>query len=292
MIEVKNVTKTIHKTEVLNDVQFNVRPGTITGVVGRNGAGKTTLLRMISGIIKPDQGDISVEGENVFQQPRVKQDIVFVPDSTDALKTYTVKEIVKFYKVVYPNFDEEYYYSLLDQFKFNKSGKIKKLSKGQKALFSLILAFSTNAKFILLDEPTDGLDVIIKKEILQFIAEQVAHKDVSIIISSHRLDELEKMADHIVVLKDGSVDSEVEMETLKEQYKKVQVAYQGEFPQDIIQNLEVLSQNGRVGIVLLESDDEDGEAILQNYAPILYEELPLSLEDIFVAKLGGDLYVS
>ncbi|MDV2582824.1 ABC transporter ATP-binding protein [Alkalibacillus haloalkaliphilus] len=292
MIEVKNVTKTIHKTEVLNDVQFNVRPGTITGVVGRNGAGKTTLLRMISGIIKPDQGDISVEGENVFQQPRVKQDIVFVPDSTDALKTYTVKEIVKFYKVVYPNFDEEYYYSLLDQFKFNKSGKIKKMSKGQKALFSLILAFSTNAKYILLDEPTDGLDVIIKKEILQFIAEQVAHKDVSIIISSHRLDELEKMADHIVVLKDGSVDSEVEMETLKEQYKKVQVAYQGEFPQDILQNLEVLSQNGRVGVVLLDSDDEDGEAILQNYDPILYEELPLSLEDIFVAKLGGDLYVS
>ncbi|GAA0449866.1 ABC transporter ATP-binding protein [Alkalibacillus silvisoli] len=292
MIEVKNVSKSIHKTDVLNNVQFNIRPGTITGVVGRNGAGKTTLLRMISGIIKPDTGDISVDSQDIFQQPQIKQNIVFVPDSTDALKTYTIKEIVKFYKVVYPNFDEDYYFSLLDQFKFKKSGKIKQLSKGQEALFSLILAFSTNSKYILLDEPTDGLDVIIKKEILKFIAEEVAKKDVSIIISSHRLDELEKMADHIVVLKDGSVDSEIEMESLKEQYKKIQVAYQDQFPEDVLQNIEVLSQNGRVGIVLLEALDEEGEAILKSYEPILYEELPLSLEDIFVTKLGGELYVS
>ncbi|MDQ0353073.1 ABC-2 type transport system ATP-binding protein [Alkalibacillus filiformis] len=292
MIEVKNVTKSIHKNDVLNHVQFNVRPGTITGVVGRNGAGKTTLLRIISGIIKPDSGEVFIANENIFSQPRVKRDVVFVPDSTDALKAYSIKEIVKFYKEVYPNFDETYYFDLLEKFQFKKSGKIKQLSKGQKALFSLILAFSTNAKYILLDEPTDGLDVIIKREILKFIAEEVANKEVSIMISSHRLDELEKMADHIVVLKEGTVNSELEMETLKEDYRKIQVAYQEQFPEDVLQNLEVLSQNGRVGVVLLEADDAEGEAILKNYEPILYEELPLSLEDIFVTKLGGELYVS
>ncbi|WP_188206731.1 ABC transporter ATP-binding protein [Alkalibacillus aidingensis] len=292
MIKVSGVSKSIHKQPILNDVHFTVKPGTITGLVGRNGAGKTTLLRLISGILQPSEGAITVNEKNVFQQPEIKQDIVFVPDSTDALKTYSIKEIVKFYQVVYPNFDQDYYFSLLEQFNFKKHGKIKQFSKGQKALFSLILAFSTNAKYILLDEPTDGLDVIIKKQILQFIADQVANKDVSIIISSHRLDELERLADHIVVLKDGAVDSQMEMDQLKQQYKKVQVAYQHKFPAEISEHVEVLSQTGRVSVLLIEADDKGTEAKLREHEPILYEELALTLEDIFVAKLGGDLYVS
>ncbi|MET3683021.1 ABC-2 type transport system ATP-binding protein [Alkalibacillus flavidus] len=292
MIKLNNVSKTLDGSTILEHVDFQVQPGTITGIVGRNGAGKTTLLRMISGIIHPDKGAITVDGKSVFREPNVKQNVVFVPDSTDALKAYSVKEIVKFYKVVYPSFDENYYYQLLDKFNFKKTGKIKQMSKGQKALFSLILAFSTNAQYILLDEPTDGLDVIIKKDILQFIAEEVAKQDVSVIISSHRLDELEKMADHIVVLKDGTVESEVEMEALKQQYKKVQVAYNEPFPNDIQDHLDVLSQAGRVGVVLIKEDDAESEAVLRQYNPILFEELPLTLEDVFVAKLGGDLYVS
>ncbi|WP_411953927.1 ATP-binding cassette domain-containing protein [Alkalibacillus sp. S2W] len=292
MIKVNHVTKSLDRTRILDQVNFQVHPGTITGIVGRNGAGKTTLLRMISGIIHADKGSISVDGKSVYREPDIKQNIVFVPDSTDALKAYSVKEIVKFYKTVYPSFDETYYYDLLDKFNFKKTGKIKQMSKGQKALFSLILAFATNAQYILLDEPTDGLDVIIKKDILQFIAEEVAKQDVSVIISSHRLDELEKMADHIVVLKDGTVESEVEMEELKQQYKKVQVAYHDAFPSDIQEHMDVLSQSGRVGVVLIKENDEENEAVLRQYDPILFEELPLTLEDVFVAKLGGDLYVS
>ncbi|WP_027965358.1 ABC transporter ATP-binding protein [Halalkalibacillus halophilus] len=292
MIDVKDMSKTIHQTEILKDVHFQVHPGTVTGVVGRNGAGKTTLLRLISGILEPSTGVVEVNQNNVFKNPEVKHNIVFVPDSTDALKTYSIKEIVKFYQVVYPNFDEDYYYGLLERFNFKKTGKIKQFSKGQKALFSLILAFSTNASYILLDEPTDGLDVIIKKQILQFIAEQVSEKDVAVIISSHRLDELERMADHIVVLKDGAVDSEMSMDNLKEQYRKVQIAYQQEFPKHIEERVEVLTHTGRVAVVLMGANDHETEALIQEEGPILFEDLPLTLEDIFVAKLGGELYVS
>ncbi|GEL78808.1 ABC transporter ATP-binding protein [Tenuibacillus multivorans] len=292
MIRVSGVSKSIHKNRILKNVHFSVRSGTITGVVGRNGAGKTTLLRIIAGILYPSSGEITVNDQNVFKQPDVKQNVVFVPDSTDALRTYSIKEIVKFYEEIYDTFDQEYFYQLLEKFKFTKQGKIKYFSKGQKALFSLILAFSTNAKYVLLDEPTDGLDVIIKKQILQFIAEAVSERDVSVVISSHRLDELEKMADHIVVLKQGKVDSELEMEELKSQYHKIQVAFEGKLPQHIRDRSEVLSETGRVSVLLISSKDEETKKMIEDAEPILYEELPLSLEDIFVAKLGGDLYVS
>ncbi|TFB24402.1 ABC transporter ATP-binding protein [Filobacillus milosensis] len=291
MIRVSGVSKSIHKNQILKDVHFSVKNGTVTGLVGRNGAGKTTLLRMIAGILKPTNGEITVNDKNVFKQPSIKQNVVFVPDSADALKTYTISEIVMFYKEIY-QFNEEYFNQLLEKFEFNKQGKIKHFSKGQKALFSLILAFSTNAKYILLDEPTDGLDVIIKKKILQFIAEEVAEKDVSVIISSHRLDELEKMADHIIVLKQGRVDSEIEMEELKSQYRKIQVAFETSLPNYIREQSEVLSESGRVAVLLIDSDDEKTDQLINDASPILYEDLPLTLEDIFIAKLGGELYVS
>ncbi|MGM8215118.1 ABC transporter ATP-binding protein [Bacillaceae bacterium W0354] len=292
MIKIENVSKKIHNQTILKDVHFQLNEGTIIGIVGRNGAGKTTLLRMISGILQPTTGQIYINEKDVFKFPEVKKDVVFVPDSTDALRTYSITEIVKFYKVIYNKFDEIYFYDLLRRFNFKKQGKIKYFSKGQKALFSLILAFSTNASYILLDEPTDGLDVIIKKQILQFIAEEVADHNVSVIISSHRLDELEKMADHIIVLKDGAVDTQMEMDQLKSQYRKIQVAFQTHLPDEIKNRVEVLNQSGRVSILILEKDDVETEALIKNADPILYEELPLTLEDIFVAKLGGDLYAT
>ncbi|WP_102028581.1 ABC transporter ATP-binding protein [Salirhabdus sp. Marseille-P4669] len=292
MIKVEGLTKKINNKTILKDINVSVPNGSITGIVGRNGAGKTTLLRLVAGILKPSQGRITLNDQDVFQYPQVKQDIVFVPDTTDALRQYTVKEIVSLYKRIYNQFNEEEFYQLLSRFEMKESGKIKAFSKGQKALFSLILAFSTNAKFLLLDEPTDGLDVIVKKEILRFIAGAVAEKGVSVLISSHRLDELEALADHIVVLKNGVVDSEMEMDVLKQQYCKIQVAYQEGFPEALRGKVHMLNESGRVYVLLLEKEDEETIQQLKLAQPILYEELPLSLEDIFIAKLGGDTFGS
>jgi ABC-2 type transport system ATP-binding protein len=291
MIKVEGLSKKIESKNVLNDIHLTIEKGSITGIVGRNGVGKTTLLRTIAGILYPSSGKVTLNDENIHSTPKVKQDIVFVPDSTYLLWQYNMKEIVKLYKDIYQKFDEAYFYDLLQTFSMKNIGKIGNLSKGQRALFSLILAFSTKANYLLLDEPTDGLDVIVKKEILKFIAGEVADNGVSVVISSHRLDELETLADHIIVLKDGKVESEMEMDQLKQQYKKIQVAYSDGLPEEIQHKVQIFHKSGRVYILLVKADDESILNLLKNHHPLLIEELPMSLEDIFIAKLGGEKYV-
>ncbi|WP_078555100.1 ABC transporter ATP-binding protein [Bacillus alkalicellulosilyticus] len=288
MIEVKSLSKVIHNKEVLSDITFQLNPGEIVGLVGRNGAGKTTLLRLLVGILVPTSGDVFINNKSVYVYPQSKRDIMFVPDSSEALKNYSTYEIAAFYKEVYPRFDIVYFEELLERFSLPKTQKIKNYSKGMKALFSLVLAFSTKAKYILLDEPTDGLDVIIKKKILQFIIEEVEQSQVSVIISSHRLDELEFMADKIVMIKDGKLDSDYKLDEIKAAYKKLQVVFTEYIPEVIEKRVTVLAQTGRVYTLLLDNKNEEVAALIEQEKPLLLEELPVGLEDVFVSKLGGE----
>lgn len=288
MIEIKQLSKSIHNHQVLSDINFELKPGNIIGLIGRNGAGKTTLLRLLVGILLPSRGDVLLEGKSIYQFPEVKKEIVFVPDSPEALKSYSTQEIVKLYKQIYPNFDEMYFYELLDRFSLPKTRRVGNYSKGMKALFALVLAFSTRAKYILLDEPTDGLDVIIKKKILRYIIEEVAEQQVSVIISSHRLDELEFMADQIIVIKDGTIESNYDLDEMKQAYRKVQVVFKEYLPDELKNYVNVLSQTGRVYTLLIDGDLAEKESEIKKYEPLLYEELSVVLEDIFVAKLGGE----
>ncbi|OLO35904.1 ABC transporter ATP-binding protein [Alkalihalophilus pseudofirmus] len=288
MIEINQLSKSIHNHEVLNEINFELKPGNIIGLIGRNGAGKTTLLRLLVGILLPTKGDVLLDGKSIYQNPEVKKEIVFVPDSPEALKNYATQEIVKLYKQIYPNFDEKYFYELLERFSLSKTRKVGNYSKGMKALFALVLAFSTRAKYILLDEPTDGLDVIVKKKILRYIIEEVAEQQVSVIISSHRLDELEFMADQIIVIKDGTIDSNYDLDEMKKSYRKVQVVFKGYIPDELSEQVNVLYQSGRVYTLLIDGDLAQKEEEIKKHEPLLYEELSVVLEDIFVAKLGGE----
>ncbi|WP_216828190.1 ATP-binding cassette domain-containing protein [Alkalihalobacterium elongatum] len=291
MIEINQLSKSIHNQQVLSDISFQLKPGNIIGLIGRNGAGKTTLLRLLVGILLPSKGDVLLDGKSIYKNPEVKKDIVFVPDSPEALKSYSTREIVKLYKEIYPNFDEEYFYGLLDRFSLPKTKRVGTYSKGMKALFALVLAFSTRAKYILLDEPTDGLDVIIKKKILRYIIEEVAEQQVSVIISSHRLDELEFMADQIIVLKDRTINSNYDLDVMKQTYRKVQVVFKEYLPVELNKKVKILNQTGRVYTLLIDGNLAEIEAEIKKYEPLLYEELSVALEDIFVAKLGGEEYV-
>ncbi|WP_209125439.1 ABC transporter ATP-binding protein [Alkalihalobacillus sp. BA299] len=291
MIEIKQLSKSIHNQKVLSDINFQLKPGNIIGLIGRNGAGKTTLLRLLVGILLPTKGDVLLDGRSIYQHPEVKKEIVFVPDSPEALKSYSTKEIVKLYKQIYPKFDEEYFDELLERFSLPKTRKIGNYSKGMKALFALVLAFSTRAKYILLDEPTDGLDVIVKKQILRYIIEEVAEQQVSVIISSHRLDELEFMADQIIVIQNGTIESNYDLDVMKQSYRKVQVVFKEYLPSELKGQVKVLHQSGRVYTLLLDGDLTKREAEIKKHEPLLYEELSVVLEDIFVAKLGGEEYV-
>ncbi|MDG5786347.1 ABC transporter ATP-binding protein [Evansella sp. AB-P1] len=291
-MRIKHLSKRVHQHIILSDIDFEVNTGNIIGIVGRNGAGKTTLLRTMVGILDPTEGDVLIGEESIFQNPKLKEEIIFVPDSSQALKAYSTKEIVTLYKNIYPRFDVEYFHDLMNRFSLPNVKRIGNYSKGMKALFSLVVAFSTRAKYILLDEPTDGLDVIVKKRILKILVEEVAENDMAVIISSHRLDELEFMANDIVMIKEGKVDSHYELDALKTQYKKAQVAFQDHMPDAVKKEVNIINQTGRVYTIILERKNIQGESIVQEHNPILYEELPISLEDLFIAKLGGEDIVS
>jgi ABC-2 type transport system ATP-binding protein len=294
MLKMINVSKMIDGHQVLEHVNITLEPGMIAGIVGRNGVGKSTLLRTIAGILDPDEGEVNFNEINIHQQPEIKQKLTYVPDSTEILKTYSVKEIVKLYDAIYEDFDVMYFYSLMDRFKLPKNRKLRSFSKGMKALFLMILSFSTKADLIILDEPTNGLDPIVKRNILQFIIEEVSERKLCVLISTHHLEEVEKIADVLIMMKEGRIDSTTSIEDAKSSFRKVQAVYKHSLPERIanLNNVTILSQTGRVYTLMIKGNIEDTMEIMQQEHPLLLEDLPMTLEDIFISSLGGESHVS
>jgi ABC-2 type transport system ATP-binding protein len=294
MLSVQNVTKTIDGKDVLKDISFTIPLGSITGLLGRNGVGKTTLMRTIIGILDPDKGQVLVDDVNLHIQPSIKQTIMFVPDSPTVIEKYKVKELVTLYKAIYEKFDEEYFYELMERFSLSHEKKISRYSKGMKALLHIILAFSTKATYILLDEPTNGLDPIIKKQILQFMIEEVSEREMSLLISTHHLEEIEKIADTVIMLNDGEVEGVTSLEDMKGSYVKVHAIFERSFPQKLeaLSNVTILERIGRVHTVLIKGNVEEILHKFRQEAPIFLEEIPTTLEDVFVHALGGKEDVS
>jgi ABC-2 type transport system ATP-binding protein len=293
MLQVKSLSKTIDGNTVLKDISFSIPLGSITGLVGRNGVGKSTLMETMIGILDPDTGEVIYNDTDIHKHPSIKQKIVFSPDSTNMLKSYTVKEIVNIYKMTYTTFDEAYFYTLVERFSL-PTGKMANYSKGMKALIQILLSFATRAEVVMLDEPTNGLDPFIKKRVLQFIIEEVATRNVSVLISTHHLDEIEKIADTVIMLKDGQVDSITTLDDMENDYAKIQVAFEESFPQKLegLSNISVLETTGRVHIVVIRGDIEETLYKFKKESPLLLDELPMTLEDLFENNLGGSNHVS
>ncbi|HDR4605242.1 MULTISPECIES: ABC transporter ATP-binding protein [Bacillus] len=293
MLKVTSLKKTIDSQTILDDVSFTLQRGSIIGLLGRNGAGKTTLLRTMVGILDPDEGSVTYEDTDIHKNPETKQKIVYVPDSTNILNGYTVKEIVKFYKTVYTAFDEVYFYELLERFNLPNK-RIRSYSKGMKALLAIILAISTKAEYIILDEPTNGLDPIVKRQILQFLVGEVAEKEITIFVSTHHLDEVEQIADTIIILKGHTISSITSLDDTKSRFAKIQVAYERSLPQKLenLSNIKILNQTGKVYTILIEGNVATTLEKFYKEQPLLIEELTMSLEDVFVTTLEEDGYVS
>ena len=283
---VKQLTKTIDHRSVLKDIEFELSESEIVGLVGRNGSGKTTLLRVLAGQYLPDTGDITINQKSVIQHSIVKQEIFFIDEKENFLRTYSLQKIAKFYQIAYPKFNQLLFSDLVKKHEFSLKQNYRQLSKGQQALFQIILAVSSNARYLLLDEPFDGLDVIVKKEVIGLLMEHLGEHSRTALISSHNLTELENLVDRVLLLKNQSIIKDYRLEEMRENAKKLQLVFKTKkVPSVVKENSKMLDFQGRVVTVVFEHFSEELEAAIKEFDPLVYEELPLSLEDLFEANL-------
>jgi len=292
MLKVEQLSKRIDRQTILDGIDFTVESGEIIALVGRNGAGKTTLLRTMVGIIRPDMGDVLYGSKSIFKDAGLKRDVIFVPDSADALKNYTVNEATDLYESIYPSFNRTVFRETLTRYNIDNK-KIRQLSKGQKALVTLSLAFAVQAKYYLLDEPTDGLDVVAKSDVLKLMIAQVENRNCSIIVSSHQLHELERIADRIIMIENGRVKAILSLEEARALSIKWQVVFNDHVPVELLErkDIEIISVTGRVVLFMAKERTEELETFIDSYNPMLIEEIPMSLEDVFRVQLGGEAHV-
>lgn len=289
IMKIRNLTKKMDDNLVLKDVSFDLKAGEITALIGRNGVGKTTLFSTMTGIYLPDEGDVFLDEESIFKHPEVKQQLFFLEDNMNHFNTYSVQTVVKIYRQIYPTFDEAFFSELMQRFELPMKAKLMSFSKGRKALFFIILAFSINVRFLLLDEPMDGLDIIIKKQILAIIKDTVKKRGTSVVIASHRLEELEAIADRVIVLKGASVEFDYYLEDMRTDAVKIQVAFKTKkIPDFVKNNAQLLYRNGRIYTLLVTKNASSFLAELRLEEPVLLEEMSISIEDIFTVHLAND----
>ena len=282
-LTIDNINKKFSKKIVLNNVSFTVSSGEIVALVGRNGSGKTTLLKILSGIYSQDSGEIGIEG---VDNKNIKKQLIYIPDRFNYFKNSKIKRVCEFYKLAYENFDEQYFKTELENVKLSLTSRLSELSKGQSTIFSLILGISCRTKFILLDEPLDGIDAINIKVITNYILD--AQSDgIGLLISSHQLNALENISDKVVYLDDGVGVSE---EVNKDEYSKYQLVYQEKISEELRSNpdVRIISNIGRVYVVIMRGSYEVTQDIIQDKELLQYDRLPISLEDIFLINSKGE----
>lgn len=290
MIDVREVSKNFGGHKVLNKVSFKVRRGTIHGIIGENGVGKTTLLQCLGGIYKPDEGAIEVEGQNVWENEIIKETIGYVADRNQFFKNYIVKEMVNFFELMYKDFSRDDFNTYNKVFQINPREKIKNLSKGMQMRLSFMLNLAVHPKVLILDEPTSGLDAVIKKELLNFLIEEVSKREATVVIASHHLGELEKLCDEVTVLKQGRIVYESSVVTLKEQVRKLQVIFEQDAPTELEEWQEFLKveQIGNVYYVITRDYTEAVEKKLKEHGATRIAAIGLTLEEIFIYTNGEE----
>ena len=282
-LTIKKINKKFSKKIVLKNVSFTVSTGEIVALIGRNGSGKTTLLKILSGIYSQDSGEIGIEG---VDNKNIKKQLIYIPDRFDYFKNSKIKKVCEFYKLAYENFNAQYFKTELEKIKLSETSRLSELSKGQLAIFSLILGISCRTKFIFLDEPLDGIDVINTKMIVDYILD--AQSDgVGLLISSHQLNALENISDKVVYLDDGVGVSE---EINKDEYSKYQLVYQEKISEELRRNpdVRIISNIGRVYVVIMKGSYDVTQDIIQNKDLLQYDKLPIALEDIFLLNSKGE----
>lgn len=292
MIKVKCLDKYLGGAKILDDISIHVKKGSIYGLIGPNGAGKTTLIKNLVDIYEPDKGEVIISGENIKDNTKIKSRLGYVSDFQYFYPSFKISEIVEFYKGAYPLWNDDRYFRLINLFKLNVNKKIKYLSKGMKTQLAVLLSLSIMPEVLILDEPTSGLDPVVKRKVLNLIVEEVGTNKTTVLISSHNLEQLEQICDHIGIIHEGKVLLEDSVENLKSNVRKIQVAFKGELPEDIKKSGHILKIDsiGRIHQIVVKDNLETVMEAIKKHNPILLETIDMSLEEIFIYKMGGEGY--
>lgn len=289
MIKAHGITKKFGGFCALDGFNMNVRRGSIYGLVGPNGAGKTTIMNHLTGVLLPDEGTVEIDGENVWENRRLKQRVLSIADDWYFYSTYSMKDMAKFYRSMYESFDSDRYEKLGGFFNIDDNRQIRRLSKGMKKQVAFRLVLSCMPDVLILDEPLDGLDPVMRKQIMNLIIGDVTDRGMTVLVSSHNLRELEDICDYVGIIHKGKMVIEKPLDDLKGSVHKYQLAFNGEFPKELGNNLEILhtSQLGTVYTVIVKGDVKEADEVIGMYSPIVFDKVSLTLEEVFIYELGG-----
>ena len=287
MIEAKNVSKSFSDILAVDNVSVTIKEGAVFGMIGTNGAGKSTFLRMLSGVLAPDSGTITIDEMPVFENPEAKHAFFYISDDQYFFANTTPAELVRYYSVVYPNFDKERAKKLLSQFGLDEKRKVATFSKGMKKQLSVICGICANTKYLFCDETFDGLDPVMRQAVKSIFAQEIAERNMTPVIASHNLRELEDICDHVGLLHRGGVLLSRDLEDMKVNIHKVQCAFKADSNiEEVLAGMDVVKKEmrGSLYTITARGASDDIRNRIQTANPIFMEVLPLSLEEIFISE--------
>ena len=286
MLEMRNVTKTFGSFRALDDLSMTVPKGAVYGLVGPNGAGKSTAIRLMTGVYRPDSGKITLEGLPVFENPPAKERICSIPDDIFYFPSATMEDMRKFYRGIYPQFDDSLYARLFEVFQLPKNSQLRRFSKGMQKQAAFHLSICTRPDVLVLDEPVDGLDPVMRRQVWSLILSDVAQRETTVLISSHNLRELEDICDHVGIMDHGKMLLERSLADMQGNTVKLQIV--GDVPEGL--NILHETASGRLKTLVVRGCAEEVAAMARTVRPSYFDVLPLSLEEIFIYELGGVNY--
>ena len=290
MIQVTNTVKRFDGFAALDGVSLSVPAGSVYGLVGPNGAGKSTLIRCLTGIYRQDEGELAIDGQSVWENEALKSRVAAIADDWYYFPQATIRDMCKFYRGFYPSFSMERYEKCKEVFQIDEKRPLRRLSKGMQKQSAFRLALCCNPEVLVLDEPVDGLDPVMRRQVWSLVLGDVSQRGTTVLVSSHNLRELEDVCDHVGILDHGRVLLERSLAQLQDNMVKLQVVFKdgGGVPED----LEVLhaSKVGRIHTLIMRMSAEEATHRLAVYEPMLVDAVPLTLEEIFIYELGGADY--
>ena len=287
MIQVNNVTKKFGSFTALNNMSCKISDGCIYGLIGSNGAGKSTFLRLITGVYKPDEGQVLLDGEPVYENPAAKAKIAYVSDELFFLPGSSLNRMAKLYAAVFPDFSFERFQELVKLFGLSPKAPVNTFSKGMRRQGATLLALACRPKYIFFDETFDGLDPVMRNVVKQLITTDVLERQATAIITSHSLRELEDTCDQLSLLHKGGIIFESDIQDLKTTLFKLQVGFNKPFSREMFSALDILSYSARgsVATFIVRGDREKTVELIRAHSPVLLDVLPLTLEEVFIYEM-------